>query len=161
VSGWYHQYIRRLLDNYLVIPRFIITEFYALNERGDEAARYKARRSLEVVKKLETLPSLGLRYTDTDFTDVKDPMEKLIKLSRLLDANILTADVSQIQQSTVEDIRIIKFQQLCNALKPLSQSGEFINIKIQRYGKEPRQGVGYLVDGTMVVVNGGLRRLGL
>lgn len=149
-----------LLDNHLVIPRFIISELYLQNEKGDETTKCKARRCLEVIKKLESLASLDLRYSDTDFPDIKDPMEKIVKLARVVDANILTADISQIQQATIEDVRVIKFQQLCNALKPLSQSGEFITIKIQRYGKEPRQGVGYLDDGTMVVVNGGAEYIG-
>lgn len=149
-----------LVDSHLVIPRIILTELHEQNERGDEALKNRARRSLDVVKKLESLPSLDLRYTDTDFYDVKDPLEKMVKLARMMDANILTADMGQVQQSIVEDVRIIKFQQLCNALKPLSQSGEFITIKIQRYGKEPRQGVGYLDDGTMVVVNGGAEYIG-
>lgn len=149
-----------LLDSHLVIPRVIVTELHAQNEKGDDATKNRARRSLEVIKKLESLPSLELRYTDTDFHDVKDPLEKMVKLARVMDANILTAELGQIQQSLVEDVRIIKFQQLCNSLKPLSQSGEFITIKIQRYGKEPRQGVGYLDDGTMVVVNGGAEYIG-
>jgi uncharacterized protein YacL len=149
-----------LLDSHLVIPRVFLTELHAQNEKGDEPSRNRARRGLEVVKKLEALPNLELRYTDTDIPDIKEPLEKMVKLARVMDANILTADVGQIQQSMVEDVRIIKFQQLCNSLKPLSQSGEFISIKIQRYGKEPRQGVGYLDDGTMVVVNGGAEYIG-
>ncbi|MEC7839487.1 MAG: TRAM domain-containing protein [Chlamydiota bacterium] len=149
-----------LLDNHLVIPRFIINELYAQNDKGDEATKNRARKGLETIKKLESLHSLDLRYTDNDFPEIKAPLEKLTKLARMMDANIITADMSQIQQSSVEDVRIIKFQQLCNALKPLSQTGEFISIKIQRYGKEPRQGVGYLDDGTMVVVNGGAEFIG-
>lgn len=149
-----------LLDHHLVLPRYILAELYAQLEKGDESAKARSKRALEVVKKLESIPTLGLRYCSTDFPEIKDPLEKLIKLARFLDANLLTSDISQIQQSNVEDIRVIKFQNLCNALKPLSQSGEFINIKIQRYGKEPRQGVGYLDDGTMVVVNGGAEFIG-
>lgn len=149
-----------LLDDHLVIPRYVMTELYAIVERGDEGQRNRARKNLEVIKKLESLPALNVRYSDTDIPDIKDSYEKLVKLARILDANILTGDISQIQQAAIEDVRIIKFQQLCNALKPLSQSGELLMIKIQRYGKEPRQGVGYLDDGTMVVVNGGAEYIG-
>lgn len=144
-----------LLDHHLVLPRFTLKELYAMGESGDEGAKVKARRCLEVFKKLENYPSLDLRYADTDFPDVKDSMSKLVRLARLLDANILTADVTRIQQSIIEGIRVININALANALKPITQAGEHINIKIQRYGKEPRQGVGYLEDGTMVVVNGG------
>jgi uncharacterized protein YacL len=149
-----------LIDHHLIIARFLMTEIYSQLEIGDEATKAKAKRCLEVVKKLETIPNLGLRYNNTDFPEIKENQDKLIKLARFLDANILTSEMSQIKHSLIEDVKIIKFQDICNALKPLSQSGEYINIKIQRYGKEPRQGVGYLDDGTMVVVNGGAEYIG-
>jgi len=91
---------------------------------------------------------------------VKDTMSKMVRLARLIDANIMTADISRVQMSSVEGVRIINLHTLSNALKPLMQAGENIKIKIQRYGKEPRQGVGYLEDGTMVVVNGGGQFIG-
>lgn len=149
-----------LLDHHLILPRFILKDLYAQLESSDEGTKAKARRCLDVVKKLETIPTLDLRYADTDFPEIKDPMAKLIRLARLLDANIITADISRVQQSSIEGIRVINIHMLSNALKPLTQSGEYINIKIQRYGKEARQGVGYLDDGTMVVVNGGAEYIG-
>jgi uncharacterized protein YacL len=149
-----------LLDHQLVVPRFVIKELYALAEIGDEFSKSKARRCLEVIKKLEAIPELELRFNDTDFPDVKETQGKLLRLARLLDANLLTADISRIQIASIEGIRVINIHTLSNALKPLMQAGEFIKIKIQRYGKEPRQGVGYLDDGTMVVVNGGGNYIG-
>lgn len=149
-----------IVDKHLVIPRFLIKELYAQAELSDEMTRTKAKRALEVAKKLEALPDLELRYNDTDFPDVKDPMSKMIRLGRLIDANILTADISRVQIATIEGVRIINIHALSNALKPLMQAGEQIRIKIQRYGKEPRQGIGYLDDGTMVVVNGGGQFIG-
>lgn len=149
-----------LLDHELVIPRFIVKELYVQSEIGDEITKSKARRSLDVLKKLEAIHHLELRYNDTDFPDVKDIQGKLIRLARLLDANILTADISRVQISSIEGITIVNIHALSNALKPLMQTGELIKIKIQRYGKEPRQGVGYLEDGTMVVVNGGGNYIG-
>ena len=144
-----------MLDHVMIIPRFLIKELYAQSEIGDELAKNKAKKSLDVIKKLEAVEGLEVRFNDTDFPEVKDPHGKLVRLARLIDANILSADISRIQMSSIEGIRIINLHSLSNALKPLMQAGEFIKIKIQRYGKEPRQGVGYLDDGTMVVVNGG------
>jgi uncharacterized protein YacL len=144
-----------LLDHQLVIPRFIVKELYAQAELGDEGSKAKARRALDVLKKLEAIATLALRYNDTDFPDIRDLTTKLVRLARLLDANILSADLNRIQTASIEGVRIINIHALSNALKPLTQGGEMIKIKIQRYGKEPRQGVGYLEDGTMVVVNGG------
>jgi uncharacterized protein YacL len=144
-----------LIDNHLVIPRFLVKELYTTVEVGDETSKAKSKRALEVLKKLEAVQNLELRYNDTDFPDIKDITSKLLRLARLIDANLLTADISRVQMSSIEGVRIINLHALSNALKPLMQTGEFIKIKIQRFGKEPRQGVGYLDDGTMVVVNGG------
>jgi uncharacterized protein YacL len=149
-----------IIDNHLIIPRFLIKELYAAAEGADEMTRRVAKRALEVAKKLEGMEELELRYNDTDFPDVKDPMSKMVRLARLIDANILTADISRIQMAAIEGVRVINLHSLSNALKPLMQAGEHIKIKIQRYGKEPRQGVGYLDDGTMVVVNGGGQYIG-
>lgn len=144
-----------LLDHQMVIPRFVIKELYAQSEIGEENSKSRAKRCLDVAKKLEGISHLELRYNDTDFPEVKDIMGKLVRLARLLDANIMSADISRVQMSSIEGITVVNMHALSNALKPLMQTGEFIKIKIQRYGKEPRQGVGYLEDGTMVVVNGG------
>jgi uncharacterized protein YacL len=149
-----------LVDHHLVLPRFLLKELYIQAESQDEMHRNKAKRSLDMVKKLEALPDLGLRYSDTDFPEAKDSLGKLIRLARLLDGNVLTADISRVQMALIEGVRIINLHTLSNALKPLMQAGEHIKIKIQRYGKEPRQGVGYLEDGTMVVVNGGGEYIG-
>lgn len=148
-----------LLDQKLVIPRFLLKEMHELAESSDETNRLKARRGLEAHRKLETIPTLELRYEENNFPEIFELSAKLIKLARQTDANILTADASRTQQMA-EGIRFINLHSLSNALKPLAHNGESLNIKIQRYGKEPRQGVGYLDDGTMVVVNGGADYIG-
>lgn len=149
-----------VFDHQLVLPRFILKELYAQSETGDEISKVKARRALDVLKKLEAIPTLEMRFNDTDFPEVKEISGKLVRLARLLDANILSADSTRIQMGSLDGVRVINLNTLSNALKPLMQAGEFIKIKIQRYGKEPQQGVGYLEDGTMVVVNGGGKYLG-
>lgn len=138
-----------LFDHQLVLPRIWIQELIATADTNP-----RARQALEIAKKLETAPDLGLRYTDLNLP-AKDPLSKMTDLAHKLNAYILTADISRIQVPAIEGIKIINLHSLANALKPLMQMGEQIKIKIQRYGKEPRQGVGYLEDGTMVVVNGG------
>ncbi len=149
-----------LVNNHLVIPKFTLKELYNLLEKGDESMRHKARRALDVIRKLESIPNLNLKHTDTDFPEIKDHVEKIVRLARLTDASVITADINRIQQSSIEGIVIINIHALANALKPITQNGEELTIKIQRYGKEARQGVGYLEDGTMVVVNGGAEYIG-
>lgn len=149
-----------MLDHHLILPRFVVKDLQLQLENPDETIRGKARRCLDVIKKLENFPSLNMRYVDTDFPEIKDIMAKLVRLARFLDTNIITSDINRIQQSTIEGVLIINIHMLSHALKPITQAGEVLNIKIQRYGKEARQGVGYLDDGTMVVVNGGAEFIG-
>lgn len=149
-----------LLDRQLIMPRYAIEDLHNLLNSPDEAQKNKARKGIELLKRLETIPSLDIRYSDIDFPEIKDPLSKLIRLARQLDAYIITSDVNRIQHPAAEGIKIINIHHLSHVLKPVSQTGEVLNIKIQRYGKEPRQGVGYLDDGTMVVVNGGAEFIG-
>lgn len=149
-----------LIDNQLIVSNFCLEELRSLVESGDESTKSRAQGSLEVFKKLEALPGLELRVVDMDFPEYKDIYTKLIRLARKLGANILSADISKLQQFDLDDSKIININLLSAALKPLASAGEHILIKIQRFGKEPRQGVGYLDDGTMVVVNGGAEYIG-
>jgi uncharacterized protein YacL len=144
-----------ILNNQLVVPKFLVKELKANLESLDEGIKSKAKKSLDILKKLETMPSLNPRLNETDFPEVKELTQKMIKLARHLEANILTADASRTHTPASDEILFINFYALSNSLKPLTPPGETITIKIQRYGKEPKQGVGYLEDGTMVVVNNG------
>ena len=96
---------------------------------GDEQTKNKAKRCLETVKKMEEITTLELRYNDTDFTEIKDQTGKLLRLARLLDANILTADISKIESSSIEGVRIINLHVLSNALKPLMQAKKAVKTK--------------------------------
>lgn len=150
-----------LLDQQLLLPKFAIKELQFLAENGDEAVKAKARKSLDALKKLEAFKDINLRLVENDVPEIKDPHSKLTSLARQLDANILTAEINKIQQSELDDgLKVININFLSHALKPITTAGEQILIKIQRFGKEPRQGIGYLDDGTMVVVNGGAEFIG-
>ena len=143
-----------LLDGYCVIPRFTVRELYTLVEATDERLRHEGRRGLEIIKKLEDMAHLQLRWQDNDFPEIHDHAHKVARLARLLKANILTAEIGNIPLATSDGIQVVSMNALSGALKPLMHEGEHLSIKIQRQGKEPRQGIGYLDDGTMVVVNG-------
>jgi len=149
-----------LLDGHLIVPRFIVKELQSMSEHGDEGEKARARKGLESIKKLENLPSLELQFCDTDFPEYKDLSVKLYKLAAYLNANVITADSRLQQGANPNETKTVNINALANALKPITQNGEYLTIKIQRYGKEPRQGIGYLDDGTMVVVNGGAEYIG-
>lgn len=149
-----------ILDERLLIARAIINELYSQADNEEDPMKIKARRALNAIKKLEVMPTLVLQYTDLTPPLSQDSHSYAITIARELKASILTADISRLQQTVYENVRIININELSNSLKPLMQAGEIISIKIQRFGKEPRQGVGYLEDGTMVVVNGGASYIG-
>src|SRR3989338_4857091 len=132
-----------LVDHALVLPHFVVKELASQAEILDEAGKVKARKGLETIKKLQEIPALHLRINKDDFPEVLELQQKLIRLARAL-----------------EGIQIVNIHALANALKPLMQAGESLKIKVQRAGKEPLQGVGYLDDGTMVVINGGGDHIG-
>lgn len=149
-----------LLDNQVVLPRFAINELQIQADAGDDTQRFKAKKALETLKKLEANSSLQLRYTSKNGQEIHDNYLKLVKIARELDANILTADSSKAHQSEMDGLKVININFLSQVLKPTTTAGEHIQIKVLRYGKEPRQGVGYLDDGTMVVINGGAEFMG-
>ncbi len=144
-----------LIDNRLVVPRFLLNELHEQEKSSDEHIKCKARHALSTLHKLETLEQLNLQYNDLDFPEEKEITNKISRLGRLLDADVLTADSCSLQDPSITGVRLINLHHLSNALKPLMQRGEYLSIKVQRGGKEERQGVGYLEDGTMVVINGG------
>ncbi len=144
-----------LVDDRLIMPRFLLKELHSQEKSPDESIRNQARIGLTTLNKLETLENLQLQYHDHDFQDEKNPHNKVIRLARFLGADMLSGDIGLLHQQSISEVRMINLHQLSNALKPLMQRGEYLDIKVQRGGKEECQGVGYLEDGTMVVINGG------
>jgi len=144
-----------LLDKRLVLPRFVILELNKQEVHASESLLYPAKRALEMIKKMEALSHLELRYQDDDFPELATVQEKTLHLAELLGADLLTADATQPPPSEIKGVRAINLHALSKALQPLMQHGELLKIRIQRVGKEEKQGVGYLEDGTMVVINGG------
>ena len=148
-----------LLDHQLVIPTFVVKEIQKGMESQDEATRVRHRKCYEHLKRLESMPTLGLQLKEFHFSEQDDLATKLVRAAKFLQAYILTSEQAALR-SDEEGIVVISLETIANALKPGAVRGEVLSIKIQRLGKEPKQGVGYLEDGTMVVVNGGGEFLG-
>lgn len=144
-----------ILDHQVIVPRFLTKELLVQVESKDELIKKSASQALETLKKLEAIDHLSLKYSEHDFVGIQDVGNKIVRLARLNDANLITADISSVQISNMDGIQIINLNALSTALKPLTKTGQILSIKVQRYGKEHNQGVGYLEDGTMVVINGG------
>ncbi len=149
-----------LLDHQLVIPTFVVKEIHKSSESQEENTRLRGRKCEEHLKRLETMPHLDLQIKEFHFTDADELQTNLARAAKLIQAYILSSSEPS-QLKCEEDLpTTISLDTIAAALKPGAQRGELLPIKIQRLGKEPKQGVGYLEDGTMVVVNGGGEFLG-
>ncbi len=149
-----------LLDQSLVIPHFILSEIQKSFDSPDENVRLRAKRCQEHVKRLESFSELQLEIKEFASSEDEEINSRLVRAAKSIDGYILSSyEPSQLKAD--EDIpTTISLDTIATALKPGAQRGEILQIKIQRLGKEPKQGVGYLDDGTMVVVNGGGEFLG-
>lgn len=149
-----------LLDHQLVVPTFIVKELQKQSESQDENIRVRARRCQEHLKRLETMEHLGLQIKEFHFTEQEELSARLQRACRLIQAYLMTSNEQSPLRTEDEAAITISLEAIAAALKPGAQRGEILTIKIQRLGKEPKQGVGYLEDSTMVVVNGGGEYLG-
>lgn len=144
-----------IFDRRLVCTDVVLNALSAECNALDEIERNGARRCLDVLNKLQELPNLNLRIDRSDAKESCEIRPYLAMLARQLDADVLVGELSQLETTCYEGIRFISLHALAAALRPLMMTGECLDLKILRHGREPSQGVGYLRDGTMVVVNGG------
>ncbi|HYX85287.1 MAG TPA: TRAM domain-containing protein [Gaiellales bacterium] len=142
----------------LVVPEFVLKELQQVADSVDPLKRARGRRGLEVVQGLRS--EVTVATPDVDFPDLPDVDAKLLKLAKQRDLRILTTDYNLNRLAKIQDVVVLNVNELANALKPAVLPGERLEIRLIREGKEYDQGVGYLDDGTMVVVEGGRRRVG-
>jgi uncharacterized protein YacL len=144
------------LTGVLVIPQFVIQELQYIADSADELKRNRGRKGLELLNELKKLKPLkdkiGVKIVTTDYEKVKKVDDKLIKLAKTLRASIITTDFNLNKVAAFQSIKILNVNTLTNAVKTVTLPGETLDIKIIQEGKEKNQGVGYLDDGTMVVV---------
>jgi len=143
-----------ILNNRLVLPTFLVKHLRNRVDTAEDHVQASIKKLLGVIEKMKAMKSLDLEESERDFNDITDIKKKIFRLAKLTNSSILVADCSKIE-SEESDVEIISLNKITNSLKNVMTAGENIEIKVQRYGKEPRQGVGYLDDGTMVVINNG------
>jgi uncharacterized protein YacL len=146
------------LKDELVVPEFVLRELQHVADSGDSLKRARGRRGLEVVQGLRS--EVTVTTPDVDFPDLDDVDAKLLKLAKDRGLRILTTDFNLNRLARIQDVVVLNVNELANALKPAVLPGESFAVRVIREGKEHDQGVGYLDDGTMVVVEGGRRLLG-
>jgi uncharacterized protein YacL len=148
------------LRNTMAMPRFILRELQQIADSSDPMKRARGRRGLDVLKRIQDQGGMEVQILDQDFPRIRDVDGKLVEMARLLDAPILTNDFNLNKVAELQGVRVLNINQLANALKPVFLPGEVMRVRIIKEGKEEGQGVGYLDDGTMVVVDSAKRFLG-
>src|SRR5579864_2561454 len=147
------------LEGALLLPQFVLRELQLVADSADSLKRQRGRRGLEVLQRIQKMPHLEVEIADDDFPNIPDVDLKLIELAKRYDGKIVTNDYNLNKVATLQGIEILNVNQLANSLKPVVLPGETMRVFILREGKEYNQGVAYLDDGTMVVVDGARRMI--
>lgn len=148
------------LGGTLIIPQFILTELQQVADSPDSSKRQRGRRGLDMLQRLRNNSKLDVQIIETDFPQVKEVDLKLIELGKQLGAVIVTNDFNLNKVSQLRGVEVLNINELANSLKPVVLPGEAMRVFILKEGKEHNQGVAYLDDGTMVVVDNARRLIG-
>ncbi len=145
------------LDNQIVMPRFVVAELQKIADSSDKMRRTRGRRGLDVLNRLRGNERIDLLMYDRELPEFEgQPVDlKLVLLAKHLEGKVVTNDYNLNKVARVHGVQVVNLNDLANALKPVMLPGESVNVRIIKPGEEPRQGVGYLDDGTMIVVEGG------
>ena len=143
------------LEGELIVTEFVLEELQHIADSPDDLKRERGRRGLDIVKKIQETDKIKLKVLDKDYEDIKEVDAKLLKLALDLGAKVFTNDYNLSKVANVQGIPILNINDLANALKPVVIPGELMQIEVIKEGKGKNQGVGYLEDGTMVVVEDG------
>ena len=148
------------IEGSLVIPAFVLKELQNIADSHDHLRRQKGRRGLNVLKRLQEQSNIKVEIDNTSFDEIGTVDEKLLALSMKLNAAIITTDFNLMKVAEIQNIKVLNLNNLAIALRQTILPGEDLVITIAKEGKDPSQGVGYLDDGTMVVVENGKKRIG-
>ncbi|HEV1996107.1 MAG TPA: PIN domain-containing protein [Candidatus Acidoferrum sp.] len=149
----------QFLEGVLGVPQFVLHELQMVADSSDPLKRQRGRRGLEVLQRIQKMPQVEVRILEEDFPQAGDVDHKLVELARRTGAKIVTNDFNLNKVATVQGFSVLNVNLLAHALKPVVLPGEPMRVLILREGKEPNQGVAYLDDGTMVVVDGARRMI--
>ncbi len=141
------------VDGTLVIPQFVLRELQLVADSSDSMKRNRGRRGLDILQRIQKMPQLNIQILEDDFPHVRDVDMKLIELAKVYDCKIVTNDFNLNKVAQLHGVEVLNINELANALKPVVLPGETMRVFILKEGKEYNQGVAYLDDGTMVVVD--------
>ena len=147
------------LDGTLVIPQFVLKELQLVADSADSLKRNRGRRGLDILQKIQKMSGVDVMISDVDFPEVREVDLKLIELARTVGGKIVTNDFNLNKVAQLRGVEVLNVNELANALKPVVLPGEIMKVFILKEGKEYNQGVAYLDDGTMVVVDNARRMI--
>ncbi|MDR0842365.1 MAG: TRAM domain-containing protein [Acidobacteriota bacterium] len=148
------------LEGALIVPQFVLHELQQIADSADSAKRNRGRRGLDVLEKIKSVQGVEVQIVENDYPDVKEVDLKLIELAKEIGGKIVTNDFNLNKVSHLKGVDVLNINELANALKPVVLPGETMRVFILKEGKEYNQGVAYLDDGTMVVVDNARRMIG-
>jgi rRNA-processing protein FCF1 len=141
------------MDGTLVIPQFVLKELQLVADSADSMKRNRGRRGLDILQKVQKMSGVEVTISDVDYPEVREVDLKLIELARTLQGKIVTNDFNLNKVAQLRGVDVLNINELANALKPVVLPGEIMKVFVLKEGKEYNQGVAYLDDGTMVVVD--------
>jgi uncharacterized protein YacL len=153
-------YKTNFLEGRLIIPRFVLRELQQIADSTDPMKRQRGRRGLEILHTFQKDAGQNITIHEEEFPEIGEVDAKLVRLAKALEAKILTVDFNLNRVAGIQGVKVLNINELANALKPVVFPGEHMQIKLIKEGKERNQAVGYLEDGTMVVVEDARRLLG-
>jgi uncharacterized protein YacL len=148
------------IEGLLVVPRFVLTELQQIADSNDPVIRARGRRGLEMLTRLQQNKRNEVKIHDADFPEEKEVDAKLVRLAKILNAKLYTNDYNLGKVAELQSVVYVNLNELANALKPVILPGEQFSLRVVREGKDKGQGVGYLNDGTMVVINNAQTMIG-
>lgn len=148
------------LEGDLIVPEFVLKELQKVADSSDTLKRNRGRRGLDILQKMKKTSGINVQISDTDFPDIQEVDHKLIELCKYLGGKIVTNDFNLNKIAQLRGVKVLNINELANALKPVVLPGESLRVFIIKEGKEASQGVAYLDDGTMVVVDNAKKHIG-
>jgi uncharacterized protein YacL len=148
------------LDGTLIVPQFVLRELQYVADSSDPLKRNRGRKGLDILQRIKKNPNVKVTFTEVDFPDIKEVDQKLIELARQMSVRIVTNDFNLNKVAQLNGIEVLNINELANSLKPVVLPGEMMKVFVVKEGKEQDQGVAYLDDGTMVVVNSASKQVG-
>jgi uncharacterized protein YacL len=144
----------------LVVPRFVLAELQNIADSDDAMRRGRGRRGLDVLNQLREMPGVEVEIIDDDVAGIREVDAKLVVLAQKFSCNVLTTDYNLNRVAQIQGVRVLNVNELSNAIRPVVLPGEELTVRVVQPGKERNQGVGYLADGTMIVVENGDKLIG-